>query len=78
MANKTAKKTAAPKRIAIEPTAKIVPIKGAENPYREGSAVAKRVNAVLTTRRVDAALKKGARTSTVRACLRAKLIRIVN
>jgi hypothetical protein len=70
------KKVSRPKVIAIEPTSKIVPLKGAENPFREGSAVAKRVNAVLSARRVDVALKKGARKSTIRACLRAKLIRI--
>ena len=55
---KTAKKS-------IPITAKIVVVKR-ENPFREGTDVAKRAAAVLSARTVEQALKKGARRSTVR------------
>lgn len=70
-----AKKASRP--MAIEPTAKIVVNKSVELPeFRKGTAVAKRVNAVLSSngKPVETAIKKGARASTVRFLAKAKVI----
>lgn len=67
----------AKKIVQIDHAAKIVVRKTAEVPeFREGTAVAKRVQAVLSSngKPVEAALKKGARTSTVRYLAKAKVI----
>lgn len=50
-----------------------------DNPFREGSEVFKRVNAVLSCngKSVGAAVKKGARTSTVRWARKNKVVRTV-
>ena len=69
-------KKAARKIIQIDPEAKIVPIKGAEIPFREGSGARKRVETVLRAKQVKAALSRGARLSTVRTCVKLKLIRV--
>jgi hypothetical protein len=79
---KTAKKTAAPKSatVALDPATKIVVNKSVDAPeFREGSAVAKRVAAVMGAggKTVELALKRGARTSTVRYLAKAKVIRLV-
>lgn len=65
---------------ALDKGAKIVVNKSVDVPeFREGTAVAKRVGAVLASggKTVEAALKKGARTSTVRYLAKAKVIRLV-
>lgn len=49
-----------------------------QNPFAEGSDTAKRVNAVLTSTSVEQAIKKGARTSTVRWALKNRLIKLVH
>lgn len=49
----------------IEKTAKIVVLKQ-DNPFRPETAVHRRARAVLTSKTVADALRKGARTSTVR------------
>ena len=75
---KTAKKTSVV--AALDPTAKIVVNKSVAVPeFRDGSAVQKRVNAVLAARgkTVELALKRGARTSTVRYLAKAKVIKLV-
>lgn len=59
----------------IIPTAKITVVKK-ENPFTEGSKVAKRVGAVLKAKTVEEALKKGARTSTVRYCVKHRLVKV--
>lgn len=64
------------KKIVVAPELKIVAVKGAENPIREGTAAHKRVAAVLAAKRVELALGRGARTSTVRFAVRAGLIRL--
>jgi hypothetical protein len=57
---------------------KITVTRGAENPFREGSAVHKRAGAVLRAngKPVAAAIKAGARVSTVRYLEKAKVIRL--
>ena len=73
---KSAKKTKLPAR--LDPATRIVVNRGAEVPeFREGTAVAKRVHAVLGNGTVALALKKGARPSTVRFLAKAKVIRLV-
>jgi hypothetical protein len=64
----------------IDPaTTKIVVPKDAENPFREGTATHKRVQAVLKAngKVVDLAVRAGARLSTVRYLARAKVIKLV-
>jgi hypothetical protein len=61
----------------VDHAAKIVVRKDAEVPeFREGTAVYKRVRAVLASngKPVETALKRGARTSTVRFLAKAKVI----
>ena len=59
----------------IDETAKIV-VLNKENPFREGSNVHKRAHAVLTSKKVADALKKGARISTVRYLARNRFIKV--
>ena len=70
--------TTKPKAVNVTPESKIVVLKK-ENPFRESTAVHKRAQAVLLSggKTVEAALKKGARTSTVRALVREGLVRLV-
>lgn len=65
------------KKIEVKPELKIVRVAGAENPIRPDTAAHKRVQAVLSAKRVELALGRGARTSTVRFAVRAGLIRLV-
>ena len=75
-AKKTKTKTAAPAR--LDPATRIVVNREAAVPeFREGTAVAKRVAAVLGNGTVALAIKKGARPSTVRFLAKAKVIRLV-
>lgn len=82
-AKKVAKKAAKAAKtviIALDPSAKIVVNKSIEAPaFREGTAVAKRVSAVLASngKPVEFAIKKGARPSTVRFLAKAKVIRLI-
>lgn len=65
------------KIMPVEPTDRIVVNKKAElPPFRDGTGVAKRVNAVIACngKPVESALKRGARTSTVRFLAKAKVI----
>lgn len=66
------------KPVEVKPDAKIV-VLAKENPYREDTAVHKRAQAVLLSggKTVETALKKGARTSTVRALVRDGLVKLV-
>lgn len=59
----------------LDDTAKIVVLKK-DIPFREGTAVYKRARAVLSSKTVQEALKRGARTSTVRWFVAAKQIRL--
>ena len=61
----TKKKVVKTSTFPVEETMKIKVLKR-DNPFREGTAVAKRVDAVLHAKSVAVALKKGARKSTVR------------
>jgi hypothetical protein len=65
----------------IQDNAKIVLVKKIENPFRAGTEVAKRWEAVMRTanqkRTVAAALKAGARKSTVRYALNEKIIKVL-
>lgn len=76
---KTAKKTkTAAATPRLDPATRIVVIRTAKVPeFREGTAVAKRVHAVLGNGTVALAIKKGARPSTVRYLAKAKVIRLV-
>lgn len=67
------------KNVRPDLQAKIVVVKGAENTYRPGTAVHKRVGCVLrgNGKTVRDVVKAGARTSTVRHLVEAKLIRLV-
>ena len=78
---KTAKKTAKTANVtaaAIPDDAKIIVVAGAENPFREGTAVYKRVQAVLLSKgkTVEFALKKGARKSTVKYLRDHKIVKV--
>lgn len=61
----------------LEMSAKIVVVKQ-DNPFREGTAVHRRARAVLTAhnKTVEYAVKKGARTSTVRWLLAGKYVSV--
>lgn len=59
----------------IKPEAKIVVLKN-ENPCREGTERFDRVAAVLKAKRVELALAKGAKLSTIRFCIGAKLVKV--
>lgn len=59
----------------IAPEAKII-VLGKENPCRKGTERFDRVQAVLKAKRVELALSKGAKLSTVRFCVGAKLIKL--
>lgn len=74
MASTTKKVTAA----AIPDDAKISVVAKAENPFTPGSAVYKRVQAVLASngKTVADALKKGARKSTVKYLRDHKIVRV--
>jgi hypothetical protein len=72
----TGEATMAKSTIAIEPTMKIVAVRGATNPAREGSERHARIDAVLKAKRVELALGRGARTSTVRFCIANELVRV--
>lgn len=63
--------------IVVDPAAKIVVVKS-DNPFREGTAVHKRAQVVLSAKGKPVAdvLKRGARTSTVRFLVRARLVRL--
>ena len=58
----------------IAPTAKII-VLSKENPFAKGTGAFKRVQAVLASKSKAEALKRGARSSTVRYCLNEKLIK---
>ena len=78
---KTAKKTTVKKQPAktaasIPDQAKISLIAKAENPFTPGSAVYKRVEAVIKAKTVADALKKGARKSTVKWARDHKIVRV--
>lgn len=60
----------------IDTTAAIVAVAGKENPCREGTERHERVQAVIKSKRVELALKNGAKLSTVRFCLDAGLVRL--
>jgi hypothetical protein len=60
----------------IETNAKLIIVKN-DNPFREGTAVHKRARAVLTSTTVAQALKKGARTSTVRYLVGKRQVKVV-
>jgi hypothetical protein len=60
----------------LEPTAKIIVLKK-DVPFREGTAVHKRGQAVLRSKTVAEALKRGARPSTVRYFVECKQVRLV-
>jgi hypothetical protein len=62
--------------IAIAPEMKIIPVKGAVNPAREGSGRHERINHVLKSKRVELALGRGAAISTVRFCVLNELVRV--
>lgn len=74
-AAKTAKTTRT--RSSFAPDARIVAMKGAENPAREGSGRHKRIAAVLAAsgKSVGDFLKKG-KTGTLSFCVRNKLVRV--
>lgn len=57
---------------------KITVTRGAENPFRAGTAVHRRASAVLRAhgKPVTEALRRGARTSTVAFLAKAKVIRL--
>lgn len=76
---KKAKVRALPFRNIDPVSTKIVVPKGAENPFREGTATYKRVAAVLRAngKVVELAVKHGARLSTVRYLARAKVIKLI-
>jgi hypothetical protein len=85
-AKSAAKKTKTSARRKLTSTArlpldaKIVVSKTVEKPeFREGTAVARRVAAVLASngKPVEAALKRGARTSTVRYLEKSNVIRLI-
>lgn len=59
----------------LEETAKIVVLRK-DIPFREGTAVYKRAQAVLRSKTVAEALKRGARTSTVRWFVACKQVRL--
>lgn len=59
----------------INTEAKITVLKS-ENPCRKGTDRFDRVQAVLKAKRVELALAKGAKLSTVRFCVGAKLIKL--
>lgn len=65
------------KLVNVEPRNKIVVLKPAVNPVRQGTERHKRVEAVLRAKTVDAALRNGAMRSTVAFCQARRLIRIV-
>lgn len=61
----------------INTTDKITAVKTvADIPFTDGSAVHGRVRAVLTSKTVGAAIKKGARMSTVRYAVKHRLVRV--
>lgn len=62
--------------IKITPEMKITPVADKEIPVREGTAKYERVMAVLKSKRVELALKKGARASTVRFCVERGLVKV--
>lgn len=76
---KTAKKAATAASIDLGARITLVDPK-TENPFRVGTAVYKRVNAVLAAKGqpVEVALKKGARRSTVNYLAKQKVIRLVS
>lgn len=60
----------------IETTAKITVVAGAVNPFREGTKVWKRAEAVIKSKRVELALAKGARLRTVRKLVELRIVRV--
>ncbi len=61
----------------IDKTARIVAIKKVTDiPFTKGTKVYARVAAVLTAPTVAAAMKRGARTSTIRFAVRKRMIRV--
>lgn len=62
--------------IAVAPEMKITAVKDAVNPKREGTAAHERVAIVLKSKRVELALAKGARTSTIRFAVKSGLIKL--
>ena len=61
----------------LEKTAKIVAVKSVKDlTFTEGSAVHKRARAVLGAKTVGEALKRGARTSTVRWAVAKRFIKL--
>lgn len=48
-----------------------------DNPRRQGTEAARRARAVMSSRTVQDALKKGAKTSTVRHLAESRVIRLV-
>lgn len=73
---KTAKKTTRKTAASISDDARITVIAKAENPFTPGSAVYKRVEAVIKAKTVADALKKGARKSTVKWARDHKIVRV--
>lgn len=84
---KTAKKTTARRKNTTSTTKRAAPIpleakifvpKGAENPFREGTAVYKRVQAVLSSKgkTVEFAVGHGARRGTVRYLRDHKIVKL--
>jgi hypothetical protein len=59
----------------LDPKAKIVVLKK-DIPFRTGTAVHKRAQAVYTGRTVEGALKRGARTSTVRWLVTGRYVKV--
>lgn len=59
----------------LNPKAKIVVVKK-DNPFTPGTEVHKRMSAVLAAPTVGAAVKKGARTSTVRWAVAHRLVKV--
>jgi hypothetical protein len=78
MATKKAKTTVAKTVPAAKPIAEEAKITviNKENPFREGTGVYKRAQAVLTSKKVADAIKKGARISTVRYLAKNRFIKL--
>ncbi len=63
-------------KIEITAETKLTAVKGVTIPVREGTARYDRVKAVIASKRVELALAKGAKLSTVRFCVERGLVKV--
>lgn len=63
-------------KIEITAETKLAAVKGIAIPVREGTGRFDRVKAVIMSKRVELALAKGAKMSTVRYCLERGLVKV--